>query len=173
MTELINSNREWFRYEMIWEKTGATGWMNANRRPLTCHENILIFAPKLYSSVYNAQKTPGKPFKGGGGGPCAAHYSNTPKLALDNPSGDRHPRSVLHFPSERGGEHPTQKPLDLLLWLVRTFTLPGQSILDPFMGSGTTGVAALQEGRRFTGVEMDAGYFETARKRLVVGQEAS
>lgn len=168
-TELINSNRAWFRYELIWEKTCATGWLNANRRPLTAHENICVFAPRLHSSVYNPQKTPGKPYKGSQG-PRAQHYANTPKVGRDNPSGERHPRSVLHFDTIAHPQHPTQKPVQLMRWLVRTYSQPGQFIVDPFAGVGSTGVAALLEGRRFSGSEREAGYFQVGIEKLAAAQ---
>lgn len=164
-TDFILSNRAWFRYELIWEKNRATGFLNANKRPLTAHENILIFAPRPRQAPYNPQKTPGVPYKGGSGR-SSAHYSDTPKQTLGSADGSRYPRSVLHFDSDRSGSHPSQKPLPLLEWLVQTYTQPGQLVLDPFMGAGTTGVAAFSHGRRFVGIEQEGKYFEVAYWRL-------
>lgn len=168
-TDLILSNRRWFRYELIWEKSNATGFLNANRRPLTCHENILIFAPRLHSAPYNPQKVAGKPYKAGKQSPGPGHYRAMVKTSRDNPSGLRYPRSVLYFASDkRKGNHPTQKPLSLMEWLALTYTNRSQVVIDPSMGSGTTGLACAKNGRRFIGVEREEEYFEMAKERLNV-----
>lgn len=97
----------------------------------------------------------------------AAHYSTTLTTPSSNPTGERHPRSVLRFASERrSGNHPSQKPLLLMEWLILTYTNPGQTVLDPFMGSGTTGVACHQHQRKFIGIEREEKYFEMANNRL-------
>lgn len=169
-TALINSNRSQFRYELIWVKSRPVGFLSANRRPLRSHENILVFCRKPNSSTYNPQKVPGKPYRvtrpnASRGG---KHY-NTPALPVTiNESGDRHPWSVLHHKHPAGREclHPTQKPLDLMRFLVRSYSNPGDLVLDPFMGSGSTGHAALEQGRRFVGMESDQGYYDAAAARL-------
>lgn len=166
-TDLINSNRRCFRYELIWTKIKATGFLNANRRPLTAHENILVFSRRPARTVYNPQKTPGSPYKTRAKKTQCAHYRKTDLLPTVNPTGDRHPKSwmLVQHDSQRG-YHPTQKPVDLLRWLVLSFTNQGDTVLDPFMGSGTTGVACQATGRRFIGMEREEEYYNTARQRL-------
>lgn len=162
--ELIASNRRAFRYELVWEKPRSVGFLDANRRPLRAHEQILIFAKTYKGSTYNPQKTPGKPYRSAGGKACA-HYRGKVRTPKVN-AGDRHPRSVLRFDRDRDGWHPTQKPLALVEWLVRSYTNAGELVLDPVMGSGTTGVAAVRNGRRFVGFERDRQYFAKAQIRI-------
>jgi DNA modification methylase len=167
-TELINSQRRMFRYELVWQKSRVTGFLDANRRPLRAHESILLFAPRLHASTYNPQKTPGKPY-GIKRHSASAHYGKQKQhITTTNATGDRHPRSVLSFACVPLGEvkHPTQKPVDLLRWLVRTYTNPGDLVLDPFAGHATTGVACLAEGRTCLLIERDKNYAAAARRRL-------
>jgi len=172
-TDLINSQRGWFRYELIWHKTMAVGWLSANHRPLRAHENILVFAKRFKGSTYRPQKEQGyKPYVSRHTGPVA-HYGRQrdwPSVSR-SVGGERYPRSVLHFAN--GGYtrsnprlHPTQKPLALLEWLVKTYSQPSDVVLDPFMGSGTTGVACLQGGRAFIGMEQAPAYFKSAQACL-------
>lgn len=167
-TTLINSKPDWFRYEIIWEKNIATGWLDAKKRPLRAHENILIFAPKFRGTIFNPQKTPGKPYTSTHGTHECQHYTTKSRTQTVNLTGERNPRSVIRFSNARGSKslHPTQKPVDMMTYLVRTYTEPGDTIYDPFMGSGSTGVAALLEGRRFGGSEREFDYFKTAAMRL-------
>ncbi len=169
-TDLINSNRRLFRYELIWHKSIAVGWLDARRRPLRAHENILVFARHLHASTYNPQMETGhtpyrrqaKPDEA-----LALHYGRGRKFTSGSPTGERYPRSVLHFPSRNGPIlHPTQKPLALIEWLVKTYSYPGDTVLDPFMGSGTTGAACRETGRHFIGIEQDSAYFQGAESRL-------
>ncbi|MBV9865362.1 MAG: site-specific DNA-methyltransferase [Abitibacteriaceae bacterium] len=172
-TDLINSNRKWFRYELIWHKTMAVGWLSANQRPLRAHENILIFAKRFQKSTYNPQMELGhKPYISQHTGPVALYgrQRNWPSVAR-SVGGERYPRSVLTlsncgFSRRNPRLHPTQKPLMLIRWLVKSYTNPGDMVLDPFMGSGTTGVACLQTGRHFIGVELEFSYFSNAHERL-------
>jgi len=163
--DLINSNRDWWRYEIIWAKTLGTRFLDANNRPLQGHENIQVFTEKMRESTYNPQKTDGasyKSYKGTEG----EHYNDF-ELSEGERDGKRHPLTVLGVTNgnNRDLHHPSQKPLKLMRWLVRSYTDPGDHVLDPFCGSGTTGVAALREGRTFTGIEMNEGYAEKARAR--------
>lgn len=161
------SNLKWLRYELIWEKTNATGFLNAKRMPLRAHENLLVFYNKL--PTYNPQKTSGHVRK------TAVKRRDVSQIYGDQSfseiaydSTDRYPRSVLRFASDKQREllHPTQKPLALLEWLVATYTNPGDTVLDNCMGSGTTGVAAISLGRNFIGIERDEVYFATAHRRV-------
>lgn len=167
-TDLINSNRKNFRYELIWHKTLAVGFLDAKVRPLRAHENIVVFCRKLKSSTYNPQMVEGTPYKKRSTAQRSAHYGNVRGVAdpKDN-SGTRYPRSVmLHSNQQRPALHPTQKPLDLVELLVRTYSNAGELVLDPFMGSGTTVVAAANAGRRAVGVEREQEYVIKACARL-------
>jgi site-specific DNA-methyltransferase (adenine-specific) len=173
-TTLINSNREWFRYELIYRKHRSTGYFDANRRPMRNHENILVFCDRRDTVPYNPQKTPGKPYitKQHSVGEVYEGYKKKPynRLTTVN-TGDRFPLSVLDFDTtnQERGKHPTQKPVELYKWLVRTYTNPGQLVLDPFAGSGTTGVACQETGRNFILIEQEPKYVEAARLRLETG----
>ena len=163
------SNLAELRYEWIWEKTNATGHLNANRAPLKAHENVLVFYSR--QPVYNPQKTQGHARKTSkGGGRPSSVYRDHSTLERDYDSTERYPRSVLTFPSDkqRSKLHPTQKPLALCEYLIRTYSQPGATVLDNVMGSGTTGVACQATGRRFIGIENDPTYFRIAAERLGV-----
>lgn len=173
-TDLINSNRREFRYELVWCKTRGVGFLDANKRPLRAHEDILVFSrrwrgPKnLKICTYNPQYLVGRPYKKsrGKGESQSGHYGTYRTIDIQN-DGRRHPLSWQLFSSAgRGSLHPTQKPLGLVRWLVLSYLNPGDLVLDPFMGSGTTGVACKLTGRRFIGIEMDPNYLEVARKRI-------
>lgn len=168
-TDLINSNRKEFRYELIWSKTCPVGFLDSKMRPLRAHENIVIFARKLKASTYNPQMTVGTPYTRKRTAPReTAHYGKIKDSGMPtNNTGTRYPRSVLHHNNkQRPALHPTQKPLDLVEWLVRTYSNEGELVLDPFMGSGTTVVAAARCGRRAIGIEREADYIAKAAQRL-------
>lgn len=162
-TDLINSNRKQFRYELIWRKSRATGFLDAARRPLRAHENICIFAAKFGGSTYLPQFTEGKPYRSAGGeGAKCLHYRSKARLASVN-DGRRYPVSVLDVPSERArGRGHTRKPVALLAWIIKTYSLAGQLVFDPFLGSGSSAIAARQCGRRFVGIEKDAARLQGA-----------
>ena len=164
---LINTNLKDFKYTMVWEKSKATGYLNSKKQPLRAHEDIVVFYNK--QCTYNPQMTPGDPYDKGTAIRDTEHYGAQTKATHVKSSGDRYPRSVLYFKTAEfeGKLHPTQKPIELYEWLVKTFTNPGDLILDPCMGSGTTGVASLLNGRNFIGVERDVEYFEVAKERLI------
>lgn len=165
-TALIGSNLPDFRYELIWEKSKATGHALCNRRPLKAHENVCVFSQS--PSIYVPQKTPGKPYKQRLGVTESPEFA-TGKGRNDNTTGDRYPRSVLYFKtaeSEGKSRHPTQKPIALMEYLIRTYTNPGDTVLDNTMGSGTTGVACVNTGRQFIGIERDPNYFDIAKQRI-------
>lgn len=169
-TDLINSNRKGFRYELIWTKRRATGFLDANRRPLRAHENILVFARRFNQTTYNPQKTPGVPYVSKRGHTSsAAHYTTKTRVATVNTTGDRHPKSYQEFAHDNmtgKSWHPTQKPVALMRWLVLTYSRQRDVVLDPFMGSGSTGVACLETSRGFVGIERDPEYFAIAQKRM-------
>ena len=165
------SNLQLLRYEWIWEKTAATGHLNAKKMPLKAHENILVFYKKL--PVYNPQKTQGhKPVNSYTKYLDVQNKSEIYNKVTQEISGggntDRYPRSVLQFPSDkqRLNLHPTQKPLALCEYLIKTYSNDGDIILDNCAGSGTTLVAARNLNRNFIGIELEEKYVEVSRKRL-------
>ena len=164
-TDLIVTGRKLFRYELIWEKTLACGFLNANRMPLRAHENILIFYKKL--PVYHPHMTPGTSYykKGGGDGSV---YGRKYRIQEHRNTGQRYPRSVLRFANAnaRNHGHPTEKPLELFEWLIRTYTNEGDLVLDNCLGSGTTAGAAERQNRRWLGIEKELEYCEMAKRRL-------
>jgi site-specific DNA-methyltransferase (adenine-specific) len=158
------SNFPWLRYEWIWEKSRATGFLDAHRAPMWAHENILVFCG--HCPPYHPQFEPGKPYKS----TRKARYDHNTgrhlRAAVSHNSGFRYPRSVLHIPSESNTIHHTQKPLALFEYLIKTYTKPGELVLDSCMGSGTTAVACINTGRNFIGFELDPQCFEAAQQRL-------
>ncbi len=183
-TDLINSQRRLFRYEIIWEKTQCTGFYNAHCMPLKAHENILIFYKKL--PTYNPQKwisqnaqighrrtnsdykkTAGKAF-----GKVSERSAESWEYIDD---GSRFPRSVVKFSNQNGAlfgntqnavKHPTSKPIELLEYLIQTYSNEGDLILDNAMGAGSTGVAAIMLKRDFIGMEIDSHFFKIAKDRI-------
>lgn len=160
---LVHSQKRLFKYELIWEKENGTGFLNAKKQPLRCHESILVFYRG--QPTYCAQKTPGKPYicKQGGG---TANYGAVRNHYVTESKGGRHPLSIVRVSRDKGKVHPTQKPVALLEWLIRTYTNPSDTVLDPTMGSGTTGVACANTGRNFHGIELDPTYFAMAQRRI-------
>ena len=164
---LVMSNPKLFRYEWIWNKTLAQGFLNANKMPLRSHENILIFYKKL--PTYNPQKTKGMPYnKGIRKANCTSNYGNIGENNGINATGERFPVDVLNFSNanHKNQKHPTQKPVALLEYLIKTYTNEGETVLDNCMGSGSTGVACVNTNRNFIGIELDEGYFNIAKKRI-------
>ena len=168
-TTLIASNINMFKYCWVWEKNRATNFIHAKRRPLAAHEDIVVFmSGKLF---YNPQKTTGhKPTSAAKG--CSQGTIYHGKNIRDYAGGDttRFPRTVLKFDCERG-LHPTQKPVALMEYIIKTYTNEGETVLDFTMGSGTTGVACANTGRKFIGIELDRGYFKIARDRIKEARE--
>lgn len=166
------SNFRDLRYELIWEKTSATGHLNAKRAPMKAHENILVFYRK--QPKYTPEKTSGHVRKTAVRRKDSSPlYGKQRETAYD--STERYPRSVMRFSSDKQREklHPTQKPVDLLRYLVRLYSVPGDVVLDNCMGSGSTGVAAIIEGRKFIGIEKDLGWFKIAERRIFAKAEAA
>lgn len=167
MSVLVASNLKWFRYEWVWEKTNSGDFMTAESRPRKMHENIAVFSENGHT--YNPQMETGKRYID-----KARKRSNRivdsamPKLGIVN-NGTRYPNSVQLFSNGNNKiEHPTQKPVALYEYLIRTYTNEGDTVLDFCMGSGTTGVACIKTDRNFIGCDNDTeyGYFEIAKKRI-------
>lgn len=164
------SNLKLLKYEWIWEKTSATGHLNAKKMPMKAHENILVFYKKL--PTYNPIKTQGHVRKVS----KAEHKVNSKMSTNYNPTGlttydstERYPRSVLKFPNDKQKTalHPTQKPVALMEYLIQTYTNPGQLVLDNVAGSGSTAIAAMNTGRNFIAIEKEESYFNLAQKRII------
>ena len=165
-SRLVMSMPDLFRYEWIWEKGNATGFLNAKKQPLRAHESALVFYRK--QPTYNPQMTSGHERKTTSRKSVNSECYGKALQLTSYDSTERYPRSVQFFSSDKqsGSYHPTQKPVALMEYLIRTFTDPGMTVLDCTMGSGTTGVAALRSGRKFVGIEIDPGYFGTAQERI-------
>lgn len=165
------SNLKFLRYEWIWEKTQATGHLNAKKMPMKSHENVLVFYKKL--PVYNPQKTKGhKPVNSYTKYISTQNKTEIYRSVKQQVSGggntDRYPRSVLIFPSDKqkSNLHPTQKPLALCEYLIKTYTNKGALVLDNTSGSGTTGLACKNLGRNYIMIEKDEKYYNTTCERV-------
>lgn len=164
---LGSSNLPMLRYEWIWEKPNATGFLNAKKMPLKAHENILVFYKKL--PTYNPQMTHGHKRKTAGKKPVLSeHYGkSTRKSHYD--STDRYPRDIQKFSSEKQkqrGLNPCRKPVPLLNYMIKTYTSQGEKVLDFCMGSGATGEACVETGRDFIGIDNDKEAFKIAKERV-------
>lgn len=163
-SKLVLSNLKQFKQELIWRKTMGTGHMNCKRMALKNHENILIFYGK--QPVYNPQKTKGEPYRTGLRNKNNRVYGDSVYYETINETGDRYPLSVLDFKYDTKRYHPTQKPVALCEYMVKTYTNAGQLMVDPFAGSGSSLVAAKRNKRRAIGIELDAGYCDIIVGRL-------
>ena len=162
--QLMMSNIDMFKYDIIWEKTVCSGQLNVKKMPLRAHENILIFYKK--NKTYNEQKTKGKPYSIKRKDTTGDGYGKQ-KESCKNNDGYRHARSVIKIsnPRKKGG-HPTEKPVKLMEYLIKTYTNENDVILDCCMGSGSTGIAAKKLNRRFIGIEIQENYFDMAKKNI-------
>ena len=163
---LIMSNLSWFKQSLVWKKNIASNFLNANRQHLSRHEDVIVFAKN--QPVFNKQMLNGSPYvqKRKGKDDSGDNYGRVNKRIDTINAGVRNPISVLEFDREVG-LHPTQKPVALMEYLIKTYTNEGDTVMDNCMGSGTTGVACLNTGRRFIGIEKDDKYFEIAKKRIL------
>lgn len=163
-TDLINSARKIFRYDLVWEKTAPAGFANSHRMPLRSHELVLLFYRR--QPTYNPQGLVKleKPIVRRGTRKVGGVYHGLDKDCVQEYT--NYPRSVLRFSFKGRRIHPTQKPVELMEYLVRTYSNPGDLVLDNCMGSGTTAIACMNSGRRFVGFEQDEKYFAAARKRI-------
>ena len=164
---LVMSNPDWFKYDLIWDKELATGFLNANRMPLRSHEEVLVF----YKSqpIYNPQKNIGEKNHSRGKNKCKTNnLYGYHKIAEDNFTELKHPKSVLNIRKEHPSKtiHPTQKPVALFEYLIKTYTSEGDLVLDNCAGSGTTGVACKRINRNYILIEKEEKYCSIARERL-------
>ena len=168
-TKLIQSNIDDFRYSLVWDKIRCAGFLNANRMPLKQHEDICVFYGK--QPTYNPQKHKGKPYdktKYNGNKQDENVIGSYVSESKKN-KGDRYPKSILRFSqnwTRQNQIHPTQKPVDLFRYLIKTYSNKGDLVLDNVMGSGTCAIASHDESRDFIGIELDTDYFNDAVKRF-------
>jgi len=157
------SNADALKYSWVWAKSSATGHLNAKRMPMKIHEDILVFSDAPHNYFPQGLKPHGKITRRGSNG------DNFGKSGVENfQEWTNYPRSILEFPSEGRPIHPTQKPVALMEYLIRTYTNEGETVLDNTMGSGTTGVGCINTRRSFIGIERDPAYFKIAQARCGV-----
>jgi len=183
---LINSNPKWFSYDLIWKKSRKVGFLSANKQPLRQHELLYIF--KESKGTYNPQKTKGKPYNKTNTGnnnkdKCAygeidrsSHLDGDEHRAINN-TGERHPSSIieknyegetiLEFNNPNKPIHRTQKPVDLIEWLIKSYSNENDLICDFTFGSGSTAIACLNNNRKFIGCERDKDIFNSAEDRII------
>lgn len=164
---MIMSNQKQFRYSLVWEKNKFSDFLNAKRKPMKTNEDIVVFYKK--QPTYNPQYTYGEPYKRWNTQTAVDSQTNYGKFknnVAESKDGKRLPTTVLRFNRHERPEHPTQKPVDLCEYLIKTYSNEGDTILDNCMGSGTTGVACVNLKRRFIGMEMDPTYFGIAQRRI-------
>ncbi len=155
------SNIGAMKYAWVWEKGAATGHLNAKRMPMKLHEDILVFSDGGHSYYPQGLMPFNKTVRRGSNG---SNFGDSGKENFQEFT--NYPRSILRFPAEGKPVHPTQKPVALMEYLIRTYTQPGETVLDNTMGSGTTGVACVNTGRRFIGIEQDWIYYNIAMERI-------
>lgn len=177
-SKLIISNYKMFKYCWVWEKSKGSNFVHANFQPLKVHEDVCVFSfgGSAYGSkdpmVYNPQHKNGKPYNKGIGHSDNENLSGgltkSKTLKLENLSGKRKPRSVIYNKTSEseGRFHPTQKPVELMEYLIKTYTNESETVLDFTMGSGTTGAACKNLNRKFIGIELDEAYFNIAKDRI-------
>ena len=170
--DLMQSNRKMWRYNLVWDKVRTTGFLNANRMPLRCHEDICVFYREL--PTYHPQMVKCLPHqrnhsRGKQEGEQTNRCYGSFGKADDYISDEKYPCSIIELANiVQNNEHPTQKPVDLLRYLIRTYTDTDNLVLDSCMGSGTTAIACLKEHRHFLGFELNKEYFDIAQRRIAL-----
>lgn len=170
--KLVESNLKMYRYDLIWDKGLISGFLNANRMPLRQHEQIAVFYKKL--PTYNPQFKKGKPLHSKGKKYLNSEFKNNNygnfKMTSDDRSGstDKYPTSIMRInkPHPSVTLHPTEKPVELLEYLIKTYSNDGDVVLDNCMGSGSTGVACVNTNRKFIGIELDDKYYQLGEDRI-------
>ena len=161
-TELIHSNLKLFKYCWVWEKEQGVNFLMAKKQPLKVHEDICIFSKQ--QTKYNPQMTMGKPYIRNGKGDSGEVTGKVKKIQTKN-TGTRYPKSIIRFNRETG-LHPTQKPVALFEYLIKTYTNEGDLVLDNCAGSGTTAIACLKTNRQFIVMEKEQKYYDIILKRV-------
>lgn len=164
---LISSNIKEFKYCWVWEKSKATGYLNAKKMPLRSHEDVCIFYRNF--PTYNPQMTKGTPYFKGTALRETDVYGKQKITTVENTDGLRYPRTNIYFKtaeSEGKVVHPTQKPVALVEYFIKTYSNPGDVVLDTCMGSGSTAIACMNQRRNFIGFELDKEYYDKASLRI-------
>jgi site-specific DNA-methyltransferase (adenine-specific) len=183
-SQLILSNLEWFKYEWIWKKKKTTGFLLANYRPMKCTEDVVVFSPggaaaasrNRKNMTYNPQGLIEKNVKKKNSAKRLGNFLHNPehmgknnKLLHETEYEQKYtnyPSEIIEFGLDTGNTHPTQKPVALMEYLIKTYSNEGETVLDNCMGSGTTGVACMNTNRNFIGIEMDEEYYRIAKERI-------
>ncbi len=160
----ILTNEKMWRYNLIWDKTRGCDFLNANVKPLKSHEDIMVFYKK--KPTYNKQVWFSTPYKRTKNGSLSDNYGDRKAAWSESDDGSRNPLSIISFSRDASRFHPTQKPVALLEWLIKTYTNEGDIVLDNAFGSGSTLVAAVNTNRHYIGFELDKNYFDIACQRL-------
>lgn len=160
---LVMSQPKAFKYQWVWKKPCGTGFLNAKKQPLRNHEDVLVFY--FEQPTYNPQFTKGSPYKQKQGS-GSRNYGAVRDEYITVSDGKRYPLTVIEFNQGDTKVHPTQKPVSLMEYLIRTYTNESDTVLDNTMGSGTTGVACMNTNRKFIGIERDEKYFQIAKDRI-------
>ena len=161
-----------YKYEWVWEKDNGTNAPNVNFQPFRIHEYIFIFGKGRVTNGtrtpmnYYPQKTEGKPYTQMSGRMSENWKGGLKNIVTDNPTGLRHPKTIQKFTRDKSGLHPTQKPVAMCEYFIKTYTSEGATVLDNCMGSGSTGVACVNSNRNFIGIELDERYFNIAKERI-------
>lgn len=169
--QLYNVAPDLYKYDWIWEKENGTNAPNVNYQPFRVHEFIFIFGKGRVTNgtripmKYNPQKTEGKPYKQKSGRMSENWKGGLNNVVTDNRDGLRHPKTIQKFNRDKGF-HPTQKPVALLEYLIKTYTNENDIVLDNCMGSGSTGVACVNTNRNFIGIELSEEYYNIAVRRI-------
>ena len=165
---LVMSNPKLFRYSLVWEKSKSTGYLNSKKMPMRSHEDILVFYKNL--PTYNPQMTEGEPYdKGIAHRPTDVYREQKGEIHVKNETGKRYPRSVQYFKtaeSEGKVYHPTQKPVSLMEWLIKTYTNEGEIVLDNCIGAGTTAIACIRTNRKYIGIDISQEYVDITNNRI-------
>ena len=164
---LITSNLKDYRYNWVWEKSKATGYLNSKKLPMKAHEDICVFYQK--PPTYNPQMWQSTPYYKGSAHRPTDVYGKQREVLVKNDTGLRYPRTVQYFKtaeSEGKVHHPTQKPISLFEYLIRTYTNENEIVLDSCAGAGTTALAALNSNRKYICIEKDKEYYDVMRNRI-------
>ena len=170
--QLFNLMPHLYKYDWVWEKDNGTNAPNVNLQPFRTHENVYIFGKGRVTNgtripmKYFPQKTQGKPYSQKSGRMSENWKGGLKQVVTNNETGLRHPKTIQHFDRDKDGFHPTQKPVSMMEYFIKTYTNENDWVLDATMGSGSTGVAAKNLNRNFIGFEIDEKYFNIAKNRI-------
>lgn len=169
---LYNIAPHLYKYDWVWEKDNGTNAPNVNHQPFRIHEMVFVFGKGRVTNgtripmKYNPQKTEGTPYCQKSGRMSENWKGGLKNIVTNNESGLRHPKTIQKFVRDKGGFHPTQKPVSMMEYFIKTYTNEGDTVLDNCMGSGSTGVACINTNRNFIGIELDEKYFHIASRRI-------